>query len=87
VSSCCGSLAEIYNLKVKKPLAMYPLIPETVIQASAAEMFSHFVEISSKLFIHCATFLLATKVLTTKQLVSIYRHSHYVVIFNQLEMV
>ena len=50
----------------------YPLIPETVIQASAAEMFSHFEEISSKLFIHCTTFLLATKVLNTNQLASVY---------------
>ena len=77
----------MYNLEVKKPLTKYPLIPETVIQASAAEMFSHFEEISSKLFIHCTTFLLATKVLNTNQLASVYRHSHYVVIFKLLEMV
>ena len=69
------NLAEIYDLEVKKLLAKYSQIPETVIPASAAEMFSHFEEISSKLFIHCTTFLLATKVLTTKQLASINRHS------------
>ena len=69
------NLAEIYDLEVKKLLAKYSQIPETVIPASAAEMFSHFKEISSKLFIHCTTFLLATKVLTTKQLASINRYS------------
>jgi hypothetical protein len=65
------NLAEMYDLEglieeVKKPLAKYPLTPETVIPvASAAEMFSQFEEISSRMFSLCATFL-ATKVLTTK---------------------
>ena len=57
------NLAEMYDLEglmeeVKKPLAKYPLTPDTVIHvASAAETFSHFYEISRKLFSHCATFL------------------------------
>ena len=91
------NLAEMYDLEglmeeVKKPLAKYPLTPETVIHvASAAEMFSHFEEISSKLFSHCATFL-ANQVLTNKavtnQFASTYIDSpQYAVAFKLLEMV
>lgn len=79
--------------EVKKTLAKYPLLtPETVFPvASAAEKFSHFEEISRKLFSHCATFL-ATKVLTikaiTNQFVSIHIDTpQYAVAFKLLEMV
>ena len=78
--------------EVKKPLAKYPLTPETVISvASAAEELSQFEEISSRLFSHCATFL-ATKVLTTKAATNQFASSYidspqYAVAFKLLEMV
>jgi len=90
------NLAEMYHLEelmeeVQKPLAKYPLTPATVIEvASAAEMFSYFEEISTKLLSHCSIFL-ATQVLINKeevtQFVSRYIDSpHYAIAFKLLEM-
>eukprot|EP00092_Neocalanus_flemingeri_P009019 GFUD01009705.1.p1 GENE.GFUD01009705.1~~GFUD01009705.1.p1 ORF type:complete len:284 (+),score=89.42 GFUD01009705.1:87-938(+) len=90
------NMAEMYDLgglmeEVKKPLAKFPLTPETVVPvASTVQEFSQFEDISNQLLDHCATFL-ATQVLTTKtatrQFASTYIDSpYYATAFKLLEL-
>jgi len=90
------NLAEMYNVEglieeVKKTLTKFPLTPETVIDvASAAEMFSHFEEISNQLLSHCAIFLSKQVLINkeeTQQYVTRYIDSpYYYIAFKLLEM-